>query len=149
MYMHPQDRDNAPRRVRVRQVDGASHLRARTQRVLIIEDDDIAAELLEVYVTDLGYRNVKRASSEADAIAATQEFAPDLILADVRLGEGGDGINAVRLANKKNGTALVYITSHPQLTCGEDRAVTLPKGDLTGDRLVQAIEAALLIRFVQ
>ncbi|WP_269713742.1 response regulator [Caulobacter sp. NIBR2454] len=149
MYMHPQDGDNAPRRVRARQVDGASHLRARTQRVLIIEDDDIAADLLEVYVADLGYKHVKRASNEADAIAATQEFAPDLILADVRLGEDGDGIKAVRLANKKNGTALVYVTSHPQLTRGEERAVTLPKGDLTGDRLAQAIEAALLIRFVQ
>ncbi len=149
MYMHLQDRDSKQRAVRAKVVNGQLHARAAGQRVLIIEDDDIVADLLAIYVSDLGYTNVLRASTESGAVAATAEFAPDLILADVRLGEGGDGINAVRLANKKTGTALVYITSHPQLTRDESKAVTLPKADLTGDRLAQAIEAALLIRFVQ
>ncbi|MDG2523562.1 response regulator [Caulobacter segnis] len=149
MDMQLQDRNRAPRAVRAKAVDGRSRARAAGQRVLIIEDDDLLADLLAIYVSDLGYTNVLRASTESGAVAATEEYAPDLILADVRLGEGGDGISAVRQANKKTGTALVYVTAHPQLTSGESKAVTLPKADLTGDRLAQAIEAAMLIRFLQ
>jgi CheY-like chemotaxis protein len=63
-------------------------------RVLVVEDDDDTREAYATMLADLGA--VARAeSSAADAMAALEEFRPQVILCDVAM-PGEDGLSFIR-----------------------------------------------------
>ena len=64
-------------------------------RVLIIEDEPIIAMDLENLVTELGHTVVAVAATKDEAVAKAHSERPGLVLADINLGEGGSGIDAV------------------------------------------------------
>src|SRR3984957_3396005 len=64
-------------------------------RVLIIEDEPIIAMDLENLVTELGHKVVAVAATKDEAVAKAHSERPGLVLADINLGEGGSGIDAV------------------------------------------------------
>src|SRR3569623_915285 len=64
-------------------------------KVLIIEDEPIIALDLENLVTELGHKVVAVAATKDDAVAKAKTERPGLVLADINLGEGGSGIDAV------------------------------------------------------
>ena len=59
---------------------------AKRHRVLIVEDDTATRSGLEKLLQNAGYATVT-ASSLQDGLQAMTETAPDLLIADVRLGE--------------------------------------------------------------
>src|SRR3569833_1944201 len=64
-------------------------------KVLIIEDEPIIALDLENLVTELGHKVVAIAATRDEAVAKAHSERPGLVLADINLGEGGSGIDAV------------------------------------------------------
>src|SRR3569623_1552159 len=64
-------------------------------KVLIIEDEPIIALDLENLVSELGHKVVAIAATKDDAVAKAKSERPGLVLADINLGEGGSGIDAV------------------------------------------------------
>ena len=54
-------------------------------RILIVEDERIAAEDLRDVLTDLGYSVTAAVSNAADAIAQAEENPPDIALMDIRI----------------------------------------------------------------
>ena len=64
-------------------------------KVLIIEDEPIIALDLENLVTVLGHKVVAVSATKDDAVAKAKSERPGLVLADINLGEGGSGIDAV------------------------------------------------------
>ncbi len=88
--------------------------------VLIIEDEPIIAMDLEELVEGCGHRVVGTASSEAEAIAIAEKTRPSLILADINLGAGGDGTNAVAAILKSHYAPVIFVTAYPErLLTGE------------------------------
>ncbi len=102
----------------------AARARLRTTTatdVLIIEDEPVIAMDLRMLVENCGHRVTGIAASEAQAIRLATEHPTGLILADVNLGRGGDGINAVRRILLTVKVPVIFITAYPErlLTANE------------------------------
>jgi CheY-like chemotaxis protein/DNA-directed RNA polymerase specialized sigma24 family protein len=82
--------------------------------VLIIEDEPIIAMDLEELVQSCGHRVIGVAATEAEAIAIAKRARPGLILADINLGLGGDGTNAVSTILKSYYAPVIFVTAYPE-----------------------------------
>ncbi|SFS00258.1 response regulator [Sphingomonas jatrophae] len=80
----------------------------RIERILIVEDEPLVAFDNEHVLGDAGYRVVATVDTVADAVAALEDGA-DLVLADVSLSDGGNGIDVAQAA-KARGTPLLFVT---------------------------------------
>ena len=91
------------------------HLRsAAATDVLIIEDEPIIAMDIEELVAGCGHRVVGVAATEADAVAIAARTRPGLILADINLGAGGDGSNAVARILQHLDAPVIFVTAYPE-----------------------------------
>ena len=89
-------------------------------RVLIIEDEPIIAMDLENLVTELGHKVVATAATRDEAVAKAKSERPGLVLADINLGEGGSGIDAVNEILASFDIPVIFITAYPEkLLTGE------------------------------
>jgi len=88
--------------------------------VLIIEDEPIIAMDLAMLVQECGHRVIGTAASEAEAVALAARHPPGLILADINLGAGGDGVNAVARILQSLAAPVIFVTAYPErLLTGE------------------------------
>ncbi len=89
-------------------------------RVLIIEDEPIIAMDLENLVSELGHKVVATAATRDEAVAKAKSERPGLVLADINLGEGGSGIDAVNEILSSFDIPVIFITAYPEkLLTGE------------------------------
>jgi len=89
-------------------------------KVLIIEDEPIIALDLENLVSELGHKVVAVAATKDDAVAKARSERPGLVLADINLGEGGSGIDAVSEILSSFDIPVIFITAYPEkLLTGE------------------------------
>jgi len=101
--------------------DARDKLRAAAATdVLIIEDEPIIAMDIEELVQSCGHRVVGVAGTEAEAVAIAERTRPGLILADINLGAGGDGSNAVARIMQHHNAPVIFVTAYPErLLTGE------------------------------
>jgi len=93
----------------------------RVGKVLIIEDEPlIAADIREILVS-MGVEVCGEVRSAPEAINATSNMLPDLILADYNL-EGPDtGADAINVIQEDHDCRVIFITGYPQkVLTGED-----------------------------
>ncbi len=94
--------------------------RQLASRVLIIEDESIIALDLENLVVELGHKVVGSAATKDEAVAKARATKPGLVLADINLGEGGSGIDAVTEILRSFDIPVIFITAYPErLLTGE------------------------------
>jgi CheY-like chemotaxis protein len=94
--------------------------RQLASRVLIIEDESIIALDLENLVIELGHKVVGTAASKDEAVAKARAQQPGLVLADINLGEGGSGIDAVTEILHSFDIPVIFVTAYPErLLTGE------------------------------
>lgn len=65
-------------------------------RILIVDDHQLAREGLKAVLSDDDFEVVGEAASGEEAVALVAELEPDVVLMDVRLGPGIDGLEATR-----------------------------------------------------
>lgn len=65
-------------------------------RILIVDDHQLAREGLKAVLSDDGLEVVGEAASGEEAVALVTRLVPDVVLMDVRLGPGIDGLEATR-----------------------------------------------------
>ena len=84
------------------------------KKILIIEDDEGVARLLEEELADDGYL-VKRVVNGQEALSACASFGPDLITLDLKMPvmDGIEFLEAYRSENHR--TPIVICTSYPEL----------------------------------
>ncbi|WP_416830659.1 MAG: response regulator [Erythrobacter sp.] len=70
--------------------------RMTSPRILIVDDHQLAREGLSAVLSQGGYDIVGLAASGEEAIELAARLAPDIVLMDVRLGDGIDGLEATR-----------------------------------------------------
>ncbi len=88
--------------------------------VLIIEDEPIIAMDIEELVQNCGHRVVGVASSEEEAVRIAETTRPGLILADINLGQGGDGAQAISQIMRHHRAPVIFVTAYPErLLTGE------------------------------
>ncbi len=88
---------------------------ART-KILIAEDDAIVALDLQGMVARLGYDVVAIVDNGHAAVAAAGRFLPDIILLDMQLAGGMDGIEVARKINEKSSIPVIFCISSPDLS---------------------------------
>ncbi|WP_408873305.1 response regulator [Gluconobacter roseus] len=88
--------------------------------VLIIEDEPIIAMDIQDLVERCGHRIAGVAHTEADAVELAAKTKPGLILADINLGGGGDGMQAVGRILRTHEAPVIFVTAYPErLLTGE------------------------------
>lgn len=83
-------------------------------RVLIIEDEPIIAMDLRMLVQACGHSVIGVAATEADAVRLATEGDARLILADINLGRGGNGIRAVQEILTRIEVPVIFVTAYPE-----------------------------------
>nr|WP_294918318.1 response regulator [uncultured Neokomagataea sp.] len=90
--------------------------------VLIIEDEPIIAMDIQGLVEQCGHHVVGVAHNESEAIRIAAETKPGLILADINLGVGGDGMHAISRILEAHRTPVIFVTAYPErLLTGESQ----------------------------
>jgi CheY-like chemotaxis protein len=83
-------------------------------RVLIIEDEPIIALDIQDLVERCGHSVVGIASTESEAVQIARAERPSLVLADINLGAGGDGANAVSRILRDVTAPVIFVTAFPE-----------------------------------
>ncbi|OYV63100.1 MAG: hypothetical protein B7Z72_14535, partial [Gemmatimonadetes bacterium 21-71-4] len=130
-------------------IDRALH--ASPARVLIVEDSDDARRVIEAHLSGFPRLEVAAASNALDALATLQSFHADLILLDLVLPGGMDGVEflrRIRRLERFRDTPVVVITAK-SLTDAEQKALerdtitVLAKGAALGADLARVLRGAL------
>ena len=82
------------------------------KRVVIVEDTTIAATYLAREITNMGAEVVGLARSEEQALSLVEKGNPALILMDINLSEGGNGIDAAKAILSAHNIPIIYTTSY-------------------------------------
>jgi CheY-like chemotaxis protein len=86
--------------------------RARAPRVLIVEDEFLVAWHLQEMLRDLDLPVSEIAADPQGAIACAADFEPALVLMDINLGDGPDGIEVARRIRADREVAVVFVTAY-------------------------------------
>jgi PAS domain S-box-containing protein len=90
----------------------ANKTRDQQPRVLIVEDEAIVAYDFERRLTRMGYAVTGLAHNGQQAIAKAMETRPELVLMDINLGEGMNGIEAADAIQQQQDLPVIYITAN-------------------------------------
>ena len=81
-------------------------------RILIAEDEFIVGLHLESIFERLGHEVVGVVGEESEALHIIATEPIDMIVTDIHLARGGDGLKVARVAREKYGARTVVITGH-------------------------------------
>lgn len=116
-------------------------------RVLVVEDDWFAGTDMEAALDQAGYDVMGVVMSADEAIQAAGECRPDLVLMDVRLVGGRDGVDAALEIARRFGIRCLFVTAFVDPAMKARAEPARPLGWLTkpisGETLVAAVKAAL------
>jgi CheY-like chemotaxis protein len=116
--------------------------------VLVIEDEPMIAVDIAGIVAEMGHSVVGTAATRDEAVKMAAARHPDIILADIKLGDGSSGIDAVDQILELSDVPVVFVTAYPErLLTGERREPTyLVTKPFEADSLKVAINQALMSR---
>ena len=91
-------------------------------RVLIVEDDGDAQQLLAGYVFEAGAAQVRLAASNQEALIALDRFQPDLVVLDLLLpAEDGEAFLAALAGRPQSKRPAVIVVTSKELSKAEER----------------------------
>ena len=116
------------------------------KHILIVDDDDLLRRSVAFSLEKNGYR-ISTAASAEDALGIAHRDRPDLILLDIGLPGGMDGLEALRLFEAQDNIPVIFLTARRReldevlgLKMGADDYITKP---FDPDVLLAHIEAVL------
>jgi CheY-like chemotaxis protein len=112
-------------------------------RVLLVEDEILTAMDIEYLVQQLGYEVCGIAASAPEAIQAAYDLRPDLVLMDIRLAHGTDGIQAAGEIRKRFGIGSLYLSAHTDAATLHRAQATQPLGFIAKPYTEAQLETAL------
>lgn len=116
-------------------------------RIMIVEDEWIAAEDTRNRLEDLGYTVSSLASTGKEAIQKAEEDKPDLVVTDIVLEGEMDGIEVAKQIYSRFNIPFIYLTAYADDKILERIKITEPFGYIvkpfTDEDLTIAIELAL------
>ena len=128
---------------------GADGRIAAPVRVLLVEDEILTALDIEYLVQQLGYDQQLGyevcgiAASAPEAVQAADDLRPDLVLMDIRLARGTDGIQAAGEIRTRFDIASLYLSAHTDAATLNRAQATQPLGFIAKPYTQAQLEAAL------
>lgn len=80
--------------------------------ILIVEDEALIARDLELLLGDQGYHVVGIATTADEAVAMIRATPPDLVLLDIHLADGSDGIAVAEWLRSHASVPVIFVTAH-------------------------------------
>jgi len=118
-----------------------------TKKILLVEDEVIIAMNIKAILENYGFIDVNMVHSGEAAIDFINENIPDLILMDIILGSGIDGIKTITKIKKDYNIPVVYLTAHSDMSTFKKAQTTEPFGyiikPIKDVELITTIEIAL------
>lgn len=116
--------------------------------VLVIEDEAMIAWMLESLLEEMGFEKISLASSAMDAAAAAERRTPELVISDINLGPGADGIEAVSAIYQTCAPVVIFVSAYVDENARSRIADQVPGArivskPLTGDGLSAIIRDTL------
>jgi len=115
--------------------------------ILIVENESIVAENIKSRLTKLGYTVSAVVYNGRDAINAVKETYPEIILMDIKLENGMDGIESAREIRSQFDIPVIYLTAYADEETVKRAKITEPFGYILKpfktSELLTAIEIAL------
>lgn len=99
-------------------------------RILVVEDEGIVGLDIRQSLEGLGYADAGLATSGEEAIIMAQAMQPDLVLMDIRLGDGMDGIDAAMAMGDHLDAPVIYLTAYTDEPTLERAKLSQPFGYL-------------------
>ena len=123
---------------------------AQPRKIVVVEDEAIVAADLVERLRRVGHEVAPPISSGEEAVELILEESaepPDLVLIDIALGPGIDGIEAARLIKARADVPILYVTANSDRKTMEEARLTDPFGYITkpfdGRDLEIAVEIAI------
>jgi len=102
----------------------------RQQTILVVEDEAIVAEDVRASLEEAGYRVSAVASNRQTALENVACERPDLILLDIMLAGGDDGIGVADAIHAHDDVPVVYLTAYSDDALVQRAKATAPYGFL-------------------
>ena len=116
-------------------------------RILVVEDEWLVSQGIKETLQDLGYEVAGPASSGEEALEIAETRRPDLVLMDILLKGGMDGIEAAECLRRRFDLPVIFLTAYADSQTLGRAKVTEPYGYLLkpfeNRELHSAIEIAL------
>ncbi len=120
------------------------------EQILVVEDQRAVASALQMRLRGLGYAVMAIAKDGLEAIEKATELHPDLILMDIKLGDGMDGIEAARQIRSHLDIPVIYVSAYADQQLLKRARQTYPAGFInkpfTTKDLLTTIDLALFQR---
>ncbi len=84
---------------------------AMTQRVMVVEDNALQAMEIGELVSDMGHVVCGTAMNEREALTLLKAEKPTLALLDVRLADGGSGVEIARHLRRTRALRTIFVTA--------------------------------------
>ncbi|MBL8473599.1 MAG: response regulator [Rhodocyclaceae bacterium] len=111
--------------------------------ILVVEDERIIAFNLSEMLQGLGYRVAGVASAGEEALVLAQTTQPDLVLMDIRLAGGIDGVETAARLRGVCSAPVVYLTAHSENSTLDRARATNPYGYLLKPISERALHATI------
>jgi CheY-like chemotaxis protein len=119
----------------------------RKPRLLVVDDDWLIAIQIEHHLQDAGYEVVGTAADAAEAVRLAGCKRPDLVLIDIRLRGGSDGVAAAREILERFAIPSLFVSAHADAGTRARAQASRPLGwvqkPFTVGELVTAVAKAL------
>lgn len=114
-----------------------------TQRVLIVEDEQIVAADLESKLTSLGYEVAGIAASADEAMQMAAEHRPEIVLMDIQLQGPVSGLEAAGAIQRATAAQIIFITAYAGVFLRDPSQMRPPGVCLSKPFSKQQLEATL------
>ncbi len=118
-------------------------------KILIVEDEPIVAMDLDRSLVELGYEVTGVAESERQAIRLVEQCHPDLVLMDIQLKGGTDGIAAADEIRDRWQIPVVFVTANVNVETLARAKAAGPYGYLTKPFRINELNATIVIALHQ
>jgi len=116
-------------------------------RILIVEDQYFVALDCEMQLRAAGFECVGSTTTAAGAVNMAEGENPDLIIMDIRLAGGSDGVQAALYIHEHFGIRCIFASGHADANLRQQAAPARPLGWLDkpydSDRLIWMVRDAL------
>ena len=90
----------------------AGALEMNALRILVVEDEILVAKDLEVTLTKLGFEVCALCRTGEEALSALRRFRPDVVLMDIQLEHGMDGIETASRLQTEHRVPIIFLTAY-------------------------------------
>lgn len=99
-------------------------------RILLVDDDQLIRFVHQMFIERAGHEVVGLAEEEVQAVELALELKPDIIVMDIRLENGSNGISAMKTIQQTMNIPAIYISGNSDHKTLEEAEQTIMKAFL-------------------